>query len=421
MQDTLTQTKTFTELRKIAQLIQKSICENYLEDNWRDLIFYNHSRNYDDIVLTASGYYAHYDDCAEIDGEYYHKDIDAYEIAWDEIDEVYILDDEARQVFDNRREFYTHYRNCTSSNDIYEYGDDYITLSYMEYNSLVHDCDGEIRHIDDVYYWESDCEYHDEPEDDEDEDDDGAQLINRYSYKPTPKFFTLPYDDKNSPFLGIELEIERRNSDSIKHGELAQQIANEHWYFKTDGSLTDGFEIVTHPLTFNYLNHAKESILKSLKFISDSGYNSYNANTCGMHIHITKKAFTTWQLYRFLKFFVENKEFIIGISQRKGDKLEKWANIEDNTNSELIYKAKKKDGNTARYVAVNLQNYSTIEIRIFRGTLNPQSFYKNIEFVYSLFMYTKENNEISLEGYKSYISNSCDYSNLKKFIKLKNL
>jgi hypothetical protein len=122
-----------------------------------------------------------------------------------------------------------------------------------------------------------------------------------------------------------------------------------------------------------------------------------------------------------MKFFVENKEFIIGISQRKFDKLQKWANIEDNTNSELIYKAKKKEGNSARYVAINLQNYATIEIRIFRGTLNGQSFYKNIEFVYSLFMYTKEHNEISLQGYKDYIENSCDYSNLKKFIKLKNL
>ena len=59
-------------------------------------------------------------------------------------------------------------------------------------------------------------------------------MINGYSYKPTPKFFTLPYDDKNTPFLGIELEIERRNSNSIKHGELAQQIENELWYFKSD-------------------------------------------------------------------------------------------------------------------------------------------------------------------------------------------
>ena len=414
-----TQTLTkFSELRRMAQLIQRSINTGYLEENWRDLIYYNHVRNYDDIIMTESGYYAHTDDCALIDDEYYHKELDEDEIRWDEIDEEYILEDDARIVLNSRGEFYTHVENCHGNNDIYCYGDDYITLSYMEYNSLVHDCDGDIRHIDDVYYWESDCEYHDTPEEDEDE---CSNLINRYSYKPTPKYCAMSYDTKETPFLGIELEIERRNSNSIKHGELADMIKHEHWYFKTDGSLTDGFEIVTHPMTFNYLNSAKESILNSLRIISDNGYNSYNANTCGMHVHISKKAFTTWQLYRFMKFFVENKEFIIGISQRKMDKLQKWANIEDNSNSELIYKAKKKGGNNARYVAINLQNYATIEVRIFRGTLNGQSFLKNIEFIYSLFMYTKENNEISLQGYKDYIENSCEYSNLKKFIKLKNL
>jgi hypothetical protein len=140
-----------------------------------------------------------------------------------------------------------------------------------------------------------------------------------------------------------------------------------------------------------------------------------------MHIHISKANFTTWHLYRFLKFFVENKEFIVSISQRKIEKLQKWANIEDENDSSLIYKAKKKDGNDKRYVAINLQNKATIEIRIFRGTLNSNSFMKNIEFAHSLFMYTKENKDISLDGFKMYLESSCDYSNLKKFINLKNL
>jgi hypothetical protein len=46
---------------------------------------------------------------------------------------------------------------------------------------------------------------------------------------------------------------------------------------------------------------------------------------------------------------------------------------------------------------------------------------KNIEFAHSVFMYTKENNEISLNGFKEYLKYSKDYSNLKKFISLKNL
>jgi hypothetical protein len=118
---------------------------------------------------------------------------------------------------------------------------------------------------------------------------------------------------------------------------------------------------------------------------------------------------------------VENKEFIVSISQRKMEKLKKWANIEDDNDTSLIYKAKKKDGNNERYVAINLKNTATIEIRIFRGTLNINSFMKNIEFAHALFMYSKENKEVTLDGFKMYIESSCDYSNLKKFITLKNL
>jgi hypothetical protein len=235
------------------------------------------------------------------------------------------------------------------------------------------------------------------------------------------KFHKLSNENENAPFFGIELEVERKNSNGLKHKYMAGLIDHEHWYFKTDGSLTDGFEIVTHPMTFNYIQQSTKEFTNSLKLLVENGYNSYDANTCGMHIHISKNNFTTWHLYRFLKFFVENKDFIVSISQRKMEKLKKWANIEDDSDSSLIYKAKKKDGNSERYVAINLKNSQTIEIRIFRGTLNINSFMKNIEFAHALFMYTKENKDVTLDGFKLYIESSCDYSNLKKFINLKNL
>jgi hypothetical protein len=261
----------------------------------------------------------------------------------------------------------------------------------MERNSLVHDCNGNIRDLDDVYFWESDNEYHNEPENDDDDDDDSgidSACINSYSYRPSMKFHKLSNENENAPFFGIELEVERKNSNGLKHKYMAGKIDHEHWYFKTDGSLTDGFEIVTHPMTFNYIQQNEKEFTNSLKLLVENGYNSYDANTCGMHIHISKNNFTTWHLYRFLKFFVENKEFIVSISQRKMEKLKKWANIEDDNDTSLIYKAKKKDGNNERYVAINLQNKATLEIRIFRGTLNINSFMKNIEFAH--FAYSHE-------------------------------
>jgi hypothetical protein len=418
---------SISSLRSIMTIIHSSVIEGYLPNNWKD----DKANNYENIVMTYSGYYAMKDNCIMAEGEYMHEDEDCDDYIWDEIDEEYIMANNSSYVETGRDGFYTHDDNCTDLNEIYRYNGEWINAAYMQRNGLVHDCDGDIANLDDVYYWECDGEYHHGPEyddddcddDDCDDDDDDmdAACINSYSYRPAMNFHKLSNENENAPFFGIELEVERKNSNGLKHKYMAGMIKHEHWYFKTDGSLTDGFEIVSHPMTFNYIQQSEKSFTESLKKLVENGYNSYDANTCGMHIHISKNNFTTWHLYRFLKFFVENKEFITSISQRKIEKLKKWANIEDDNDTSLIYKAKKKDGNSERYVAINLKNSQTIEIRIFRGTLNINSFMKNIEFSHALFMYTKENKEISLDGFKNYIQSSCDYSNLKKFINLKNL
>lgn len=408
---------SFSVRREMVENIHNSVKYGYLPESWKED---EKGNRYEGIVMTYSGYYALENDCIIAEDEYFHEIEDDEAYIYDEIDEHYIMEQNAEFVNSGRGNgFYTHKDNCDGFHNIYRYDGEWIDDSYMERNDLVFTIDCDIQHIDDVYYWESDCEYHDSPE----EDEDGNELpsIHNYSHRPSMRFHKINNENENAPFLGIELEVERKNSNGLRHRAMAGLIQHEHWYFKTDGSLTDGFEIVSHPMTFNYIKRNESIFSESLKKLVDNGYNSYDANTCGMHIHISKNNFNTWHLYRFLKFFVENKEFIVSISQRKIDKLKKWANIEDDNDASLIYKAKKKEGNNERYVAINLKNSQTIEIRIFRGTLNFNSYMKNIEFAHSLFMYTKENKDISLDGFKSYIESSCDYSNLKKFINLKNL
>jgi hypothetical protein len=46
---------------------------------------------------------------------------------------------------------------------------------------------------------------------------------------------------------------------------------------------------------------------------------------------------------------------------------------------DILEKAKK--GNLGRYAAVNLQNYSTVEFRLFRGTLKYSTFIAALELV----------------------------------------
>ena len=269
-------------------------------------------------------------------------------------------------------------------------------------------------------------------EDDDDSEDyvcarcvsNGRRFIHSYSYKPAPLFKTASNQPMKSDtlYFGLELEVERDES-SLDVGKMAERIVKEDvYYMKNDGSLNNGFEIVTHPMTFEYIQEHKGDIFKPLldKLI-EAGYRSYDSKTCGIHIHLSKKCFSTWQLYRFIKFFLDNRDFVTAISQRKIEQLERWATIEEESNDSIIYKAKKKSGNSRRYSAVNLQNDKTIEIRIFRGTLNYLSFLKNIEFCYALFSFSRDIKETTVEAFKEYIEHSNEYAMLKKFIKTKNL
>jgi hypothetical protein len=265
-----------------------------------------------------------------------------------------------------------------------------------------------------------------------DDDDDGSNssrdVIRSYNYKPTPKFFKV--SDNDNVYLGIELEVERGDS-SVRHDDMAKMIDNDFLYFKSDGSLSDGFEIVTHPMTISYIKKHKNVWADILNQLRSNKYRSYDTRTCGMHIHISKNAFTTWHLYRFMKFFVDNSDFVTKISQRKIENLDRWAALTDNpsesykefTQDRLMYKAKKKSGNDKRYLAVNLQNDKSVEVRIFRGTLNDSSFLKNIEFVQAVHDYTKSipDADMSLKSFLSFIKDVNEYPYLRKFIADKNI
>ena len=55
----------------------------------------------------------------------------------------------------------------------------------------------------------------------------------------------------------MELEIDKGGYDH-DHAGTIRDMANteeEHLYIKQDGSLEDGFELVTHPMTLDYHQH----------------------------------------------------------------------------------------------------------------------------------------------------------------------
>lgn len=237
--------------------------------------------------------------------------------------------------------------------------------------------------------------------------------IHDYSYKPKPVFF-CEKDEKTKLFFGIELETEKGDSSSLNN------LENKFFYLKEDSSLNNGFELVTHPLSQAWIVKNQHKIKIILDTLKNATAKSYNTSTCGMHVHVSKNAISLLQLVKIVKFFIEQKNFILKLSQRKAANLQRWASL-DFSNKFVKYV---KEKNSSRYVAINLQNQNTIEFRIFRGTLKFESFMKNLEFLFSLLDFTREEGyiQITLDNYSKFLTkNKKDYKNLINFLTEKNI
>jgi len=227
-----------------------------------------------------------------------------------------------------------------------------------------------------------------------------------YSYKPDPDFY-----GKGDLFFGIELEIESEGNDIY---EVVESLP-EFVYAKADSTMEDGLEVVSHPTSWDWLQANKEMWGKILD-LRNRGFLSYKTDTCGMHVHMSKKAFSTLHLYKFLKMFFENQSFITTVSRRKAHKLECYASLQ--SEESIVYKAASK-GSETRYTAVNLQNEDTVEVRIFRGTLSPVGFWRNVEFCKAVYEFTKNASikDITTDKFCDYVVEyQKEYPNLFSFL-----
>ena len=261
------------------------------------------------------------------------------------------------------------------------YGDDYTSLCcncYENHYTRCSCCDA-LLHEDDAYHLDgydycSDC-YRDEV--------DKNRSIHDYGYKPDPIF----YGDDSDRYFGVELEIDGAGKDSDNADEILA-IANndeEKIYIKGDGSLDDGLEIVSHPMSLEYHKQFQwGNIMKKAIYL---GYRSHQTSTCGLHVHVNRSCLGDTQdeqelVISHILYFVEHHwNELLKFSRRSEYSMNRWAARYgyEKTGREILDKAKK--GNNGRYAAVNLMNYATIEFRMFRGTLKLNTLIATFELV----------------------------------------
>lgn len=260
------------------------------------------------------------------------------------------------------------------------YGDEYTTLCHHCYENHYTRCSccDTLLHEDDVYHIDgydycSDC-YHDEV--------DKSRSIHDYGYKPEPIFYG---DSKR--YFGVELEIDQAGKDSDNADELLT-IGNRDAdciYIKGDGSLDDGMEIVTHPMSLDYHKRFQwDEIMKKAIYL---GYRSHQTSTCGLHVHVNRNCLGESReeqdevISRILYFVEHHWNELLKFSRRSEYAMNRWASRYGYENSARAILDKAKKGCQGRYAAVNLCNYATIEFRLFRGTLKINTFMATLELV----------------------------------------
>lgn len=214
--------------------------------------------------------------------------------------------------------------------------------------------------------------------------------IHYYSYKPSGVFFSVSGGllDTNSEgyqggglYIGAELETE-----SIE--ELSDAVdcfrGSELFYLKDDCSLSNGFEIVSHPATVEAWRFMLPSYTDVFNNATDVGLRAWGRRSCGLHFHLSRCAFTPAHLMRFHKFIMENADTMKKFAGRDS---EDYASFTDDSGK--ASDRAKGQSQSRRNCAINYHNYHTVELRFFRPTLNPAAFLGIVEFVGAVFDYTK--------------------------------
>jgi len=212
---------------------------------------------------------------------------------------------------------------------------------------------------------------------------DGNGLINSYSYKPYPEFHGV-----GPAFLGAEIEISAPGHGFNQAARIAADGLGSLGYLKEDSSISLGFEMVTHPMTYAYaMDNFPWPMLRELH---DLGCRA--TEETGIHVHVSRAGFASpCHVYRWMKFVYRNAREVQAIARRRS---RDWAPFDASTRQQQKHYAKNdRDpyGGSVycpRYSAINSQNAETFEVRVFASSLNEHEIKAALALVAATVEYT---------------------------------
>lgn len=217
--------------------------------------------------------------------------------------------------------------------------------------------------------------------------ENSVEGVHSYGYRPDPFF----HDSRpraggraarpETRYFGVEIETEWPGGVE----DVTCFVGDEtDWYAKEDSSLGDGgCEFVSHPRTLeSWL--ADEPHWRALVGAEEAGGKAASRERCGMHVHISRRSVSRLMQAKFDWLLMDDLDESERFAYRKLGYF-----CEPARSRQMAATKAKAPMSVGRYQAVNAQPENTLEIRMFRSTLNPDVVRKRLATLHLLLEFVR--------------------------------
>jgi hypothetical protein len=208
--------------------------------------------------------------------------------------------------------------------------------------------------------------------------------------------------------IGVENEVECGSriepNDAAKsvldaahpRGWKGEPLSSRLMFCEHDGSLDDGFELITQPMS---LPAQRELWARVLNSRAVRELRSHDTDTCGLHVHVSRTGLSQLTIAKAVCFLNAdtNDRFVTLLARRAGNGF-----------------CKKKTANAVRaadrtswdrYERLNLTNDKTVEFRIFRGTTNYRTLIGSVEFCHAVLEFCAQSSvaDLTVEAFVAWL------------------
>ena len=205
-------------------------------------------------------------------------------------------------------------------------------------------------------------------------------------------------------FFGVELEVEyapQRNADrtptraavasamieAARDGVAAWRDRGRRLLWaETDGSLADGFELISAPAGLDTQRALWQAVLACPEV---RHLRSHDSTTCGLHVHLSRPG--QWLTAKLAHWVAlpSTEELVRLVARRYGSS---YAHMTPRRLSRDTVRG------FDRYCAVNTTGRATVELRIFRGSLRADTVLACVEFAHAAAAYVEDTSARDLDA-----------------------